>query len=853
LSFLLSAGVQRAGVGRLTATAVLAVVALGAPGAVSRASAQPQKNGPLPGPLPLHPANHWWNTDVSQAPLDSNSQAFINFIGATRRLHPDMGGSAHEDDDPDAIYGIPYIVVPGNTPLVQVTFEEDDESDFGAPGRPLGYPIPDITKTQAGWYEGGAPAGSTSSLDSANGDRHMLIVDRDNRVLFELANLRWDAGQNRWEAYCGAIFPLDSVARRPDTWTSSDAAGLAILPGLLRYDEVFGSEPIKHAFRFTVQSTNGYVFPASHRAGSTSGALPMGARLRLKANVNISTYPAHIQRVFQAMKTYGLVVADNGSNMYITGTSDPRWEAEMDALLTAFNKLNAGMFEVVQRGWQPTGPPPPPPDSDTDGLPNAWEQQFGLDGNSATGANGADGDPDDDGMTNAQELANHTHPRGFHQRYFAEGVSNAFFTTQFAAMNPGTTDAHVQFRFQRHDGVVVEHVLVVPAHGRVTLNPAASVSGMASADYSTVLDSDEVVVFDRTVSWDATGYGSHAETSVAEPSRTWFLAEGSTSWDFKLFYLLQNPNDEATVATIRYLRAFGAPITKAYGLPPHSRTTIPVNDEDAGLVGTDVSAEITAGAPIIVERSMYLSRPGQPFAAGHGSAGVTHAANEWFLAEGATGTLFDLFVLIANPDSRGAVVKATYLLPNGSTLEKNYEVAGNSRFTIWVDDEVFPGLGKALASTPVSVKLTSINDVPVVVERTMWWPDGGWFESHNSPGATETGLKWGLAEGEVGGSRQAQTYILIANTSATAGQVRVTLLFEGGGETQRVYNVPANSRSSVAVGSDFATANNKRFGAIVESLGAVPAQIVVERAMYTNVAGVVWAAGTNAGATKLVQ
>jgi hypothetical protein len=181
----------------------------------------------------------------------------------------------------------------------------------------------------------------------------MLIVDRDNRIVYELYRAHWNAGLNRWEAGSGAVFPLTSNLRRPNGWTSADAAGLAILPGLVRYDEAFGTEPIRHAFRVTVRDTNGYVFPASHRAGSNTSALPMGARLRMKASVNISGYPAALQRVFQAMKTYGLIVADNGSDMYITGSSDPRWEAQMDDFVPAFHGLRANQFEVVQLGWTP--------------------------------------------------------------------------------------------------------------------------------------------------------------------------------------------------------------------------------------------------------------------------------------------------------------------------------------------------------------------------------------------------------------------------------------------------------------------------------------------------------------------
>jgi len=306
---------------------------------------QPVRNGPLPSPLPLFPITNWWNADVSAAPVDPNSAAFISFIGASRGLHPDFGGDSGDPDAP--IYGMPFVVVSGTQPLVPVTFDYDDESDYGAPGRPLGYPIPEEAKSEQRWIEGGL-SGSDSR---AEGDRHLLMVDRDNRILFELYATRWNPSAARWEAGSGAIFPLDSNTRRPDGWTSADAAGLAILPGLVRYDEAFGPDPIRHAFRVTVRSTNGYVYPASHRAGSTSAALPMGARLRLKAGVDITRFAPPVQKILQAMKTYGLIVADNGRDMYISGTYDTRWDN--DVLNPAFAAIKASDFEVVQLGWQP--------------------------------------------------------------------------------------------------------------------------------------------------------------------------------------------------------------------------------------------------------------------------------------------------------------------------------------------------------------------------------------------------------------------------------------------------------------------------------------------------------------------
>jgi hypothetical protein len=186
----------------------------------------------------------------------------------------------------------------------------------------------------------------------------LLIVDRDRWLLYETFATRWNAPAGRWDAASGAIFNLNTNDRRPETWTSADAAGLAILPGLVRYDEVFGSGEIMHAFRFSTRDTNGYVWPASHEAGSDPNAPPMGTRLRLKASRNISGFAPEIQRIFRAFKRHGLILADNGSDMYITGTMDARWNN--DVLNPGFAALTADDFEVVQLGWV-GGPPPATP------------------------------------------------------------------------------------------------------------------------------------------------------------------------------------------------------------------------------------------------------------------------------------------------------------------------------------------------------------------------------------------------------------------------------------------------------------------------------------------------------------
>jgi hypothetical protein len=303
---------------------------------------------------------------------------------------------------------------------------------------------------------------------------------------------------------------------------------------------------------------------------------------------------------------------------------------------------------------------------------------------------------------------------------------------------------------------------------------------------------------------------------------------------------------------VTFLRPAGsAPVVRTYTLPPNSRTTIPVDSAAPELATTDVSGVITASLPIIVERSMYLDRPGQPFAAGHESAGVTAPSTSWFLAEGATGSFFEMFVLIANPNPTPATVNVDYLLTSGSVLTKTYAIAANSRFTIWVDEERFSGNAALLANVNCSIRVTSTNSVPIIVERAMWWPQPNWYEAHNAPGTTVTGTRWALAGGEVGGGTALQTYVLIANTSATAGQARVTIYFEDGTSAQTTVNLLATSRTNVSIGDTFPGANNRRFSVVVDSLGATPAQLVVERAMYSNAGGVTWSAGTAAVATRL--
>jgi hypothetical protein len=259
---------------------------------------------------PIFPSGNVWNKDISRLPVAANSAAMIRAIGATSGLHPDFGSSAQ--------YGIPYNVVPGSQPKVSVAFDVPGESDRGP------YPLPANPKIEAG------------------GDHHILTVDKDSCRLYELFDARRSGGG--WAAFSGAIWDLRSNALRPDGWTSADAAGLPILPGLARYKEVTGT--IDHALRFTAPRTRAaHIYPARHDSGSNDAALPpMGLRVRLKASVDVSGFPPQARGVLTALKRYGMILADNGSPWSITGASDPGFD---DDDLHTLGRITGDQLEVV--------------------------------------------------------------------------------------------------------------------------------------------------------------------------------------------------------------------------------------------------------------------------------------------------------------------------------------------------------------------------------------------------------------------------------------------------------------------------------------------------------------------------
>jgi len=274
-------------------------------------------NPPVIAGCTIFPAINIWNTPVDALPLAARSADWVNSIGRTTGFHMDFG-SGTWDGGP---IGIPYNVADATTPTYTFDFYYPDESDPGP------YPIP--ANYQIEW----------------GSDHHILVVDSSTCTLYEIYDGSVD-GSGNWSGGSGAIWNLNSNALRPAGWTSADAAGLPILPGLVRYDEI-ASGAINHAIRFTASSTNGYIWPARHLTTDdpTKPQIPpMGARFRLKASFNISTYPPVLQVILQAMKTYGIILADNGSNWYISGAPDQRWDDDMLHLLDA---VTGDDFEAV--------------------------------------------------------------------------------------------------------------------------------------------------------------------------------------------------------------------------------------------------------------------------------------------------------------------------------------------------------------------------------------------------------------------------------------------------------------------------------------------------------------------------
>jgi hypothetical protein len=509
----------------------------------------------------------------------------------------------------------------------------------------------------------------------------------------------------------------------------------------------------------------------------------------------------------------------------------------------------------------------------------AWIQSFGIDPCSDQGSPFAD--PDGDGFTNEQErsgLGDGNPILGAFTRYFAEGATKTLavdFDTRIALANPNPFTVTGEISYQLPGGAPVPSTpFTLEAYQRLTVRldeqPGIGEGGPApSYEFATTVKATAPIGVDRTMTWDKSVYAAHAEAGVVSASRTWYFAEGATIAGFNLFYLLQNPSSEPVSVEGRYLLTNGQVFTKAYTLQPNSRENVWANveqiDNATPLAAAEFSAvfNVTSGPAIIAERAMY--RGMSPlFKAAHESAGITEPATEWFLAEGNAGDFFDMFVLIGNPTNNDALVEAQFIEGGTGTIYTAQKVVGRtSRDGFWVNQVELPmGSGQtpfSTGNTDVSVRVRSLNNVPIIVERAMWWPGRSdtWYEAHNSAGTTQTAARWVLGEGEAGGPLDWETYVLVANTGNEGGSIRIRLLLPSGQDivvpdSAELFMAPRSRRTyrldDLLVAAGLPPGGEA--GVLVESVGA-PLQLVVERAMYRSEPNRPFWAGTNALGTPL--
>jgi Proprotein convertase P-domain len=421
---------------------------------------------------------------------------------------------------------------------------------------------------------------------------------------------------------------------------------------------------------------------------------------------------------------------------------------------------------------------------------------------------------------------------------FAEGATGAFFDMDLTLANPSpTTAASLTMDFLPEGGNPIPMTGVIPRNSPLQI----AVDDIVSGAVSSVVHSTGAVPLaaERTMIWDATGYGGHGG-SAATPDRRWLFAEGSQGF-FNTFVLLANDNATAASVLIDFLLEGGSVVSVPVTVAPKTRRTIFAGSIPQ-LVNRSFSIDLESSIPIIAERAMYLPGP-RTFEGGHESAGVNSPSRVWFLAEGATGSFFDCFVLLGNPNGTAAHATLTFLLPSGATIVRAVTIPASSRVTINVET-VDPALANADVST------TIVSDIGIVAERAMYWPNIslGWREAHNSFGITESALRWGLADGRIGGPRTFRTFVLLANPNAHPAEVDVRFLKTGSSAT-RSYVLAPFSRRSIFVNSEVPELGDGQFSVDVQVRNFQP--IAVEKALYWDSGAEVFAGGTNVTATRL--
>jgi hypothetical protein len=418
---------------------------------------------------------------------------------------------------------------------------------------------------------------------------------------------------------------------------------------------------------------------------------------------------------------------------------------------------------------------------------------------------------------------------GQFKQHFAEGATG-FFQTDIGVVNASATQtANVTVSFFPDVAASFSQTFTLAPLARRTLDVNAILTAQGlSAAVSTLLESDQPIAATRQMTYGTPVYGATLESGVPSTALTWYFAEGATSV-YSLYFLIENPNNAPTDVTFTHLVEGGAaPVVRNVSVPALSRQTFNVN-EVPGLAEASLSTVITSTLPVVAERAMYITTPSSRlFEAGTASAGATALSTNWSFAEGATGFFFT-YLLLGNSNPAPTDVTVVYQLPDGTTIPKTYTVAPQSRMTVDVAAQ-----DPLLASASFSMAVTSA--LPIVSERAMWW--GLPFrEGSVALGTTSTGALWAIGEGAEAGANDESTFVLVSNGSSSAGTVRFTVVYDDGtASEQREYSMPATSRLTVRIGSDFPTSAGKRFSVMVESLTPA-APITVEYARYQSVGG----------------
>lgn len=726
----------------LIAVAVLVIPA--APSAFASAPPAPD--------CPMLPADNALNTPIDAMPIHARSDAWkasMNSSGSL--LHPDFGPSFGDISIP---YGMPYEVVGASRPKIPISFYYGGESDPGP------YPLGPTTPIEGGFESGG--------------DRHGLMVDRDTCTLYETYDTHYVSPTGSW-AGSGAIWDMESNALRPAGWTSADAAGLPILPTILRFDEVEAGE-VNHAIRFTAHATDqSYLWPARHHAGSAANPNlpPMGARFRLSADYDISGYSSRAQVVLRAMKKYGLILADNGSDWYFTGDSNQGWDSD---LLDEFKGVPASQFEAVDASSQMISPD------------SGQARQVG-------------GDP----MCDARP----TSPKS--TGYLAEGATTGSLDTWVLVANPSTTETvGACITFFTGSGVAPGPMIELPPQSRRSVRADSFVNDF---NVSTIVDGVTGTVAVERAMYTASGSvtGAHVGKASAATAPTWYLPEGASAGGFETWVLVANPGEQSSEVSITYLTGAGGVTGPEFTLAPLQRRSFRVND----TVSTyDVSTRVTASGPgVVAERSTYASGVLQGATA---SPGTPTPSTEWFLAEGASAGGFETWILVANPDPvRAANVELTYMTSSGPVAGPSVAIAPLQRKSFRVNDTV--------STYDVSTRIAG--DLPVVAERAMYsnHPALG-RGAASGEGVSEAKRDWILVEGATAGGFE--TWVLVANPDATTpAHVNLTYLTGAGAVPGPSFDLGPGSRRSVRVNATVTTFD-------VATLIRADRPVVTERSVY---------------------